>query len=337
MRKKILQTLGFSLIILLYTTFFQVMYCWMVYDKISAGVTLVDWLFSLMVNYLPILSLSFGILAVCRLTLRVKHPWGKIAIDIAASMAILVVVNILFALITGMSLNWGGSIFNGVIVLLGVEFWLLSQQKQRSLMRENLLTKENMAMQYEIQKAYVNPHFLYNTLDMLSALIEDEKRDESLAFIMRMSGYYRAMTKKLNKPVTTLSEEVDLVKNYLDIVKYRHRDALSFRIEGDADSDPTLVPFAIQLLVENALKHNRLSAQQPVNIVVSVSDAGITVSNNCNPKIDTPHKGTGLGLSYLQKIYAYHGKKIEIDDSPAMFAVRLPSLALKPAVQPQTA
>lgn len=323
--------LGFSLIILAYTAFFQAMYCWMVYDNVTAGVSLLEWMFSLLVNYLPILALSFGILAVGRWTLRIKSPWKKIVVDTVATMAILIMVNYLFDLITGMPLNWGGSIFNGVIVLLGVEFWLLSQQKQNSLLRENILTKENMAMQYEIQKAYVNPHFLYNSLDMLSALIEDDKKDEAVAFIMRMSAYYRAMTKKLNKPVTTLSEEIGLVRNYLDIVKYHHQDALTFSIEGNVDSDPTLVPFAIQLLVENVLKHNRILPQSPVDIVVTVKDGSIVVSNNCNPKIGVRHKGTGLGLTYLKKIYAYHGKKIEIDHKPDKFAVTLPSLAYKVA------
>lgn len=333
MRKTIKQTIIgailFSLIILLYTAFFQAMYCWMVYDNINAGVTPPEWIFSLLVNYLPILALSFGILAVARYTLRIKNPWKKICIDIAAAMAILGIVNYLFKLITGMPLNWGGSIFNGVIVLLGVEFWLLSRQKQLTLMRENILTKENMTMQYEIQKAYVNPHFLYNTLDMLSALIEDGKNDEALNFIIRLSGYYRAMTRKFNMPLTTLSEEVDMVKNYLDIVKYHHRNALDFRIEGNPDSEPTLVPFSIQLLVENVLKHNRISPERPVNITVSVTDAAITVSNNCNPKIGVPHKGSGIGLTYLQKIYAYHGKNIRIDETPTRFAVTLPSLTRK--------
>lgn len=338
MRKTIKQTvislLCFSLIILGYTAFFQAMYCWMVYNDISAGVTTIEWIYSLMVNYLPILALSYGILAVARYTLRVKNPWLKFSVDIALSMAILVAVNYIFLLITGMPLNWGGSIFNGVMVLLGVEFWLLSRQKQDTLMREHLLMKENMTMHYEIQKAYVNPHFLYNTLDMLSALIEDDKKEEALAFIMRLSGYYRSMTRKFNMPLTTLSEEIDMVRNYLEIVKYHHRNALTFNVEGDTDDDPTLVPFSLQLLVENVLKHNRISQQLPVNIVVSVNDASVTVANNCNPKIGAPHKGTGIGLTYLKKIYAFHGKNIDIDKSPTRFAVTLPSLTHK--IAPQT-
>lgn len=325
-KQSIIEALCFSLIILMYTVFFQIMYCLMAYGIISAGVTPVEWMFSLLVNYLPILTLSFGILAVARWTLRIKSSLKKISIDIVASMAILVLINYLFKIITGLSVNWGGSVFNGVLVLLGVEFWLLSRQKQRTLIRENILTKENMSMHYEIQKAYVNPHFLYNTLDMLSSLIEDNKNSEALAFIMRLSGYYRVMTRKFNMPLTTFSEEVNMVRNYLEIVKYRYRDALSFHVEGDIESDPTLVPFSIQLLVENALKHNRISCEYPLCIVVTVGNDSISITNNRNPKIDVPNNSTGIGLTYLRKMYAYHGKNIEIDETDTQFTVTLPTL-----------
>ncbi len=325
-KQSIYRNLCLSLIILVYTAFFQAMYCWMRYDTITAGVDLLSWLYSLLVNYIPILVLSFGIVAICRYTLRIKSHGRKIAIDLVSSFVMLAGVNYLFKYITGMDFNWGGSVFNGMMVLLGIEFWLLSKQKQNALIRENLLEKENMTMRYEIQKAYVNPHFLYNTLDMLSALIEDDKRDEALAFIMRLTNYYRTMTRKINMPLTTLSEEIEMVRNYLDIVDYHHGDAISFHIEGRLESDPIVVPFALQLLVENVLKHNKVSAENPIMIKVLINDDGITVSNNCNPKFTTS-KGTGLGLSYLKNLYSYHGKNLIIEENPVKFAVTLPSLS----------
>lgn len=325
-KQALIRNFCLSLIILVYTAFFQAMYCWMRYDTITAGVDLVSWLYSLLVNYVPILALSFGIMALCRYTLRIKSLGKKISIDIVSAFAMLVAVNYLFKFITGMNFNWGGSIFNGMMVLLGVEFWYVSKQKQNSLMRENLLAQENMAMRYEIQKAYVNPHFLYNTLDMLSALIEEDKRDEALAFIIRLTSYYRTMTRKINMPLTTLSEEIEMVRNYLDIVNHHHGDGIRFQIEGNNESDPTVVPFSLQLLVENALKHNRVGEEAPVTITVTVNDSDIIVSNNKNPKLTTP-KGTGLGLNYLKNIYSYHGKEISIDESPLTFAVTLPNIS----------
>lgn len=181
-------------------------------------------------------------------------------------------------------------------------------------------------MHYEIQKAHVNPHFLYNTLDMLSALIEDDMKDEALEFIVRLSAYYRSMNRRLNMHLTTLSEDMSMVNNYLEIVRYKHGDALKFHIEDTSDSDPTIVPFSIQLLVENVLKHNSISLKHPISIVVSVSDTSITVYNNCNPKVGASHKGYGIGLTYLKKIYAYHDKTIEITETPDRFTVTLPTL-----------
>lgn len=335
MRRTLKQTIGgilwFSLFILIYTAFFIAMYCWMIYNTVSGGVSLWEWLYSLLVNYIPILVLGFGIVAVCRYTLRFKKLGHKIIVDILALAAMLIIVNYGFMLITGMPFNWGGSIFNGMMVTLGVEFWLLTRQKEKALIRENLLTRENMSMRYEVQKAYVNPHFLYNTLDMLSALIEDDKKEESLDFIMRLSAYYRTMTRKINMPVTTLSEEINMVRNYLEIVKYHHENALTFNVECSFEKDPTMVPFSLQLLVENVLKHNKVTSKEPVNILVSVKDSGVTVSNNCIPKIAARQKGTGLGLAYLKNIYSYYGKNIIIDKTPAKFTVTLPSLAYKVA------
>lgn len=325
------QNLWLPLIILAYTVFFQAMYCWMRYDTITGGVDLLSWLYSLLINYLPMLALSFGIVSVCRFTLRIKRLWEKILIDLVVVFIMLVIVDYLFSLITGMSFNWGGTILNGMITMLGVEFWLLSLQKQKALVRENLLTKENMTMRYEVQKAYINPHFLYNTLDMLAALIEDDKKDEALSFIMRLSAYYQIITRKLNMSFTTLSEEIDMVKNYLDIVKYHHENGLTFNVEGCGESDPAVIPFSLQILVENVLKHNKVSAEMPINIVVSVKDSEVTVSNNCNPKFTASRKGTGLGLSYLKNVYSYHGKGIEIEETPVKFAVTLPSLTYKVA------
>lgn len=318
--------ISLSLIILVYTAFFQAMYCWMRYDTITAGVDLLSWLYSLLVNYIPILVLSIGIVTVCRYTLRLKSLGEKIAIDLFSVFVMLVAVNCLFKFITGMDFNWGGSIFNGMMVLLGIEFWLLSEQKQKALMRENLLAKENMTMRYEIQKAYVNPHFLYNSLDMLSSLIEEEKNEESLNFIIRLSYYYRAMTRKMNMPVTTMSEELEMVRNYLDIEKYHYGKGLSFQVVNNTDDDPTIIPFSLQLLVENVLKHNIISPSLPIKILITVDDTGITISNNCNKKVTARHKGVGMGLSYLKNVYSYHGKELIIEETPTVFKVTLPNL-----------
>lgn len=318
--------LCFSGIILLYTAFFQAMYSWMRYDTITANVDIWSWLYSLLLNYVPILLLGLGTMCVCKKTLCIDNLAKKVAVDLLAVSGMLVIVNYLFSFVTGFSVNWGGTIFNSIMVLLGVEFWQLSIQKQRSLLRENLLAKENMAMRYEVQKSYVNPHFLYNTLDMLSSLIEDEKNEEAIQFVNRLSSYYRAMTGKINSRLSSFSEEMKSVGNYIEIVKYQFGDALSFSINNEGECDPKVIPFSIQLLVENVIKHNKITDSDPVRIEINVNKSGVSVANNSHPKDKANYKRTGIGLSYLKNVYSSYGRNIEVVESPDRFEVTLPNL-----------
>lgn len=299
----------------------------MMYGHPIADFTLLELSYSLLLNYIPILLLAIAAIFICTKTETQTHFWKKLTIDVSVCAVALVIINFLFKLVTGMDVNWGGSVFNGVLILLGIEFWTLSEQKRRSLIRENLLQRENQSMKYEIIQSYVNPHFLYNSLDMLCELIEDEAKEESLDFIVNLSSYYRAMTRKMNLTTTTVEEELKMMRHYLDIVRHHYGEGLSVEIKGNENGDMLLIPYSLQLLVENALKHNIINPSQSMKISIDISESGITVANTFLPKYESNRKSGGLGLSYLKNLYAYHGAEVEVSRSEDEFRVYLPRIA----------
>lgn len=315
-----------AIAVLCYTAFFQTMYCWMLFGDPIYDFTFLELLYSLWINYIPILLLAISIMLICFQTRGIKKHWLKMMIDGIAGATVLIIINLVFPVVTGMAVNWGGSIFNGVLVWLGIEYWSLSKQKRDGLIRENLLYQDNMRMKYEILQSYVNPHFLYNSLDMLCALIEDDEKDRAEKFILNLSGYYRQMTRRMNVTVTTFSEEIETVRRYLNIVNYHYQNCIELIVNCTMkDSDVQLIPFSLQLLVENVLKHNLISKTKPMKIVISITDQYISVSNKISFKPKTLKRAsTGLGLSYLNTLYSCHGSEVKVEEKEGYFTVALP-------------
>lgn len=330
MNKKIAEwsrnSLAMALIVLVYVFFFQIMYCWMLFGHPVADFTFIELAYSLLLNYIPILLFAIVTLFVCSST-ALSKLWQKLTIDVASSAVALVAIGFLFKLVTGMEVNWGGAIFNGVLVWLGIEFWILSEQKRRAMIRENILQRENLGMKYEILQSYVNPHFLYNSLDMLCTLIEEDAKQESIDFIASLSAYYRAMTRRINITTTSVSEEIKMMRNYFEIVRHNYGEGLVLQIEGNENDDMQLIPYSLQLLVENILKHNVINPSRPIKITIKICESGITVSNTYMPKSGYSQKSSGLGLSYLKNMYAYHGSEVEISRTDNQFKVYLPRIA----------
>ena len=317
--------LKLALYVMAYTVFFQATYCWIKYDNPIGNWGIGTFIYSLPYNYIPMLVISGIMLLVCWKTIAVNSMWKKIAIDFMALAVAVVLTNLAFSLVTGMSVNWGGTVFNGVMIGIIIELWAVSRQKRQAIYNQSLMEKEIVARKYEVIKSYVNPHFLYNSLDMLCALIEEKEHAESLEFALSLSNYYRHLTNLMNIRKSSLEEELDIVVDYIKVVKHHYGDNIRFQVSGEKTGDISVIPFSIQLLVENALKHNVVNATNPMNIHLKIEDNTLTVSNNCRRKITNgTKKGTGMGLKYLKSLYESHGKTVDIYDTPECFAVSLP-------------
>ena len=213
----------------------------------------------------------------------------------------------------------------GINVLMHGRGFLLNW-KQAAIDIERMKT-EQVASQYESLKNQVNPHFLFNSLNALSSLVYDDQK-AAVQFIRKLSEVYRYVLDQKDQEVVPVKDEMAFVRSYVFLQKIRFGDNLRLTIEGQ---EPTgfVPPLAIQVLVENAIKHNVVSSAKPLEIKVAYKRADIEVSNLINLK--KTKDSTGTGLENLKARYAYLSNvPVDISDNEGVFIVLLPVLNLKP-------
>ncbi len=149
----------------------------------------------------------------------------------------------------------------------------------------------------------VNPHFLFNSLNILDCLVCEQKTDQASTYIHKLAAIYRYLLRNEEERLVKLRDEMDFVDQYVDLLKVRFPEGLDIQIDIPADKlNRRVVPCSVQLLIENATKHNAVSADKPLKIMVRCEDDCVVVSNTLNPKISSG-PSTGLGLKYLREQY----------------------------------
>jgi len=149
----------------------------------------------------------------------------------------------------------------------------------------------------------VNPHFLFNSLNILDCLVCEQKTDHASTYIHKLAAIYRYLLRNEEERLVKLRDEMDFVDQYVDLLKVRFPEGLDIQIDIPADRlNRRVVPCSVQLLIENATKHNAVSADKPLKIMVRCEDDCVVVSNTLNPKISSG-PSTGLGLKYLREQY----------------------------------
>lgn len=186
--------------------------------------------------------------------------------------------------------------------------------------------KANLAQyRYMKLKNQVNPHFLFNSLNMLDCLVCEEKSEKASLYIHKLAGIYRYMIKSEDEDLVPLRDEMEFVKQYIDLLQIRFPEG--FRVEVILPDDLMgryVVPCAIQLLIENATKHNAINTANPLIIKLESDRSKVWVSNNIVPKFSKV-ESTGLGLKYLKQQYLdLSGQSIAIEHSETEFKVTLP-------------
>ena len=188
--------------------------------------------------------------------------------------------------------------------------------------------KANIAQyRYLKLKRQVNPHFLFNSLNILDCLVCEEKTEQASSYIHKLAGIYRYMLKSEEEEVVSLRDELVFVQLYLDLLKERFPEGFDVTIDVPEEVMARFVPpCSIQLLIENITKHNAVSADIPLTIKVVAEGESIRVSNNIVPKI-TKATSTGLGQKYIRQLYLdLSGKDIEIEKTETEYCVTLPLL-----------
>lgn len=212
-------------------------------------------------------------------------------------------------------------IWNSFIVLL-IEIFFYNQRQSEAEKKLANIEKEKIQYQYETLKNQINPHFLFNSLNVLSSLAYTDAEKTNL-FAKKMSGVYRYLLFINNRPTVTLREELSFLESYVYLEQIRFDNALFVEIEKD-DSilSREVIPVSLQLLVENAIKHNITTQDCPLIIHICLTNEGVSVSNNLQLR-SSVDKG-GVGLKNLQKQYALYDKDIEVIKTSTEFIVKIP-------------
>jgi LytS/YehU family sensor histidine kinase len=212
------------------------------------------------------------------------------------------------------------SIYEGIV--------LFAMWKQSIILNEKL-EKENVISKFEALKNQVNPHFLFNSLNTLSNLVhEDQSKAED--FIVEFSEIYRYVLEKKDQPVVSLAEELDFVNAYLKLCHIRFGEGLKSNIKVNIDHMESLIPtLSLQTLVENAIKHNRITRKEPLTIDIYDDMENLIVENNFQPRSNN-NRNTGMGLSNITERYS-----ILCDKKPEFFMNNSSYLAKLPLLQPE--
>ena len=195
----------------------------------------------------------------------------------------------------------------------------------RNELLEEREQKHRSEYQYERLKQQINPHFLFNSLGILDYLVQEHETERASAFIRKLANIYRYMLKNDQKPLVKVSEEMEFTEMYIDLLKERFTSGMVVEVEVSSDlKDRYIVPCAVQLLVENATKHNIVSAEQPLTIRIASEGDMIVVRNTLQLR-SHGQPSTRLGLKSIQRQYLDITRRdITIEKTDTEFIVKLP-------------
>ena len=275
-----------------------------------------------------------------RHTRRRETRHGPIA-EIAAFLLFVLLTSACVALITGLHLPfafdrsftareflqlWIITLLVEVI-LYSVVFMVDYALVARAVLRAERGKAHQAQFRYMKLKQQVNPHFLFNSLNILDCLVCEQRTEQASAYIHKLAGIYRYMLQNEEETLVRLREEMAFVGMYVDLLQVRFPEG--FRVETDIPDEAMnrhVLPCSVQLLIENAIKHNSVGADRPLVIrIVAVAEA-VTVSNNLQLKV-SGNPSTRVGLNYIRQQYLdLSGIPIGIRRTDTEYCVTLPLL-----------
>lgn len=223
----------------------------------------------------------------------------------------------------------GSVILSCLIVILFESFYNI-QQLGKAEKREAQLKRQNVESQMEILKNQVKPHFLFNSLNTVVSVIPDEP-DKAIDYIQRLSNVYRYILEIKDQKLIPLSDELACIKDYVHMLQIRFGENLQFELhEADLDGDHHVVPLSLQLLIENAVKHNIVSNKKPLKISIQKGKNGsLLVSNNLQLKTQKM-PSTGTGLANIKSRYGLlTDDEVDIIQTQQSYTVAIPLIEVE--------
>lgn len=328
--KYLLLNMGFSLLILIFFTSGQIVGIWnfLFYLFWSFLVVITQWTGAILINHLldrkikwidkPVLRSILGIVILIFYSviafMLVKYmmyfmkyrTMPEDAWEFAATSS-------LFTVLIS---------FNMSLIFTAIGFF---KAWKMALINSEKLKTEMMAYKYESLRNQINPHFLFNSFNVLSDLVY---ADQAMAvkFINQLSDLFRYVLDSRDKELVPLSDELAFMQSYIYLLKTRFEDKLDLKIELKAEADELIVPMTLQLLVENAVKHNEVSEAFPLQISIRRKEDFLEVENSLKIKmVGEDSKNTGL-KNIIQQFGYFTDRQIEVSDSGGKFLVKIPVL-----------
>lgn len=222
------------------------------------------------------------------------------------------------------------SVYFSIIITIIISLFLhgrafLMNWRKTSVDAEKL-QKENIMAKYESLKNQVNPHFLFNSLNALTNLVYEDQ-DKAVKFIKQLSEVYRYVLDTREKEVVPLEDEIRFLRAYLFLQQIRFGSKLVVEIDIGNAGNIRIAPLALQMLLENAIKHNVVSEEDPLVIRVYTNSHYIIVENNIQKKAMLGEPSLGVGLENICKRYEFLSNvRVEVNQDQSRFQVKLPVL-----------
>lgn len=181
-------------------------------------------------------------------------------------------------------INMRSFVIANIVLISLLEAWIFFTEGREAMKRQRELEHKLTTIRFEVLKKQMNPHFLFNSLNVLSGLIEEDT-DKAQQFINRFSNIYQYVLKTIEQPLVSVKEEVDFLQSYTELQQMRFGNHLIVDVDLSRDiSDCALPPLSLQVLVENAIKHNIISDEHPLHITVKNRENRIITTNSYQPK-----------------------------------------------------
>lgn len=202
---------------------------------------------------------------------------------------------------------------------------------QDAKLKEKTFESESHSAKFDALKNQLDPHFLFNSLNVLSALI-DEDTDKAQDFTIGLSQVYRYVLDQKNKDLVSLNDEIKFAHTYLNLLMMRFEDSIKVDIdEKTSKIKAKVIPLSLQLLLENAIKHNQISEKKPLEIKIFIEENMLVIENNYQPKLaSSSQKRNGIGLDNIRLRYKlFTDKKCVVHQTEQTFSVKLPLVQLE--------
>lgn len=209
-----------------------------------------------------------------------------------------------------------------LVTILYETVYFFHAWKQKVIETESL-ARIQLVSQLELLQSRMDPHFLFNSLNVLSSLIDENEPAQQ--YLNRLAKVYRYVLLSRDKETVSLREELAMVESYLYLAQVRFRQGLHIQMAlSEEVLDSKVAPMALQQLVENALKHNVITQSKPLQLVISSSNGRLSIKNNLQP-LAIPENSTGLGLDNLRARYLLLGAgEVTINQDANHFEVQFP-------------